>query len=139
MFQFMHYPRRTGTQGRGLALSALPCLGTAGLTEYELPASLMAMTTLETICSLAEFQQDTRRHLERLKKTGQPEVLTVNGKPAVVVQDTRSYEQLLDALDRAEAFAGIRHGLESMERGQGEPARLVFDRLRRKYKLPSRA
>jgi hypothetical protein len=62
-----------------------------------------------------------------------------NGKPAVVVQDTRSYEQLLDALDRAEATAGIRRGLESMERGQGEPAKLVFDRLRRKYKLPRRA
>ena len=35
--------------------------------------------------------------------------------------------------------AGIRRGLESMERGQGEPAKLVFDRLRRTYKLPSRA
>ena len=96
------------------------------------------MTTLETSCSLAEFKQDALGHLKRLKKTGQPELLTVGGKPAVVLQDPRSYERLLDALDRAESIAGIRRGLESMKRGAGEPAEVVFARLRRKFKLSVR-
>jgi hypothetical protein len=46
----------------------------------------------------------------------------VNGKAEVVVQDAGSYQELLDAPDEAQAVAGIRAGLESMERGEGKPA-----------------
>lgn len=86
--------------------------------------------------ALADFQQDAKKHLRRLSKTGQPEVLTVNGKPAVVVQDARSYQRLLDTVEKAEAIAGIKLGLESMAHGKGEPAKAVFTRLRRKHKIP---
>jgi len=42
-----------------------------------------------------------------LKKTGQPVVLTVNGKAEIVVQDAESYQKLLEAKDRMEAIEGI--------------------------------
>ncbi len=71
---------------------------------------------------LADFQQNAKRHLRCLSKTGQPEVLTVNGKPAVVVQDARSYRRLLDAVEQAEAIAGIKLGLENLAQGEGQPA-----------------
>jgi prevent-host-death family protein len=89
--------------------------------------------------ALADFQQDPKRHLRRLTKTGQPEVLTVNGKPAVVVQDARSYQRLLDTVEKAEAIAGIKLGLESMARGKGQSAKAVFARLRRRHKIPAGA
>ena len=94
------------------------------------------MITLEETHSLADFQQNPKDHVRRLKKTGSPELLTVNGKPAIVVQDARSYQRLLDAVERAEAIAGIKRGLESMARDEGEQAPAVFARLRRKYKVP---
>lgn len=97
------------------------------------------MVRLNDAHSLADFQQDAKKHLRRLTKTGQPELLTVNGKPAVVVQDARSYQRLLDTVEKAEAIAGINLGLESMARGKGQPAKAVFTRLRRKHKIPSGA
>jgi len=85
--------------------------------------------------ALSDFQHDAKKHLRRLTKTGQPELLTVNGKPAVIVQDARSYQRLLDTVEKAEAIAGIKLGLESMARGQGQPAKTVFAQLRRKHEV----
>ncbi len=89
----------------------------------------------ETTTPLADFTRDAAAAIRRLKETGEPEVLTVDGEPAVVVQDVKSYERLLDALDRAEAIEGIRRGLESMRRGEGRPVEEAFAELRAKYDL----
>ena len=35
-----------------------------------------------------------------MKQTGEPIVLTVNGKAEVVVQDAKSYQQLLEKIER---------------------------------------
>jgi prevent-host-death family protein len=78
------------------------------------------MLTLTEIHPLSDFKKNAKGHLRRLNKTGQPEVLTVNGKPAVVVQDARSYQRLLDSVEQAEAIAGIKLGLESLARGEGK-------------------
>jgi PHD/YefM family antitoxin component YafN of YafNO toxin-antitoxin module len=61
-----------------------------------------------------------------LKTTGQPVVLTVNGKAELVVQDAESYQKLLEAKDRMEAIDGIKRGLESMKRNAGKPAENFF-------------
>ena len=39
------------------------------------------------IDSLTSFKRDTSGFLERLKKTGEPVILTINGKAELVVQD----------------------------------------------------
>ncbi len=88
--------------------------------------------------SLDEFTRDSAAMIERLKETGQPQVLTVDGKSAVVVQDVSAYQRLLDRLDRAEAIVGIRRGLEEVARGEAVPAAEVFAELRAKYRLPVR-
>lgn len=97
------------------------------------------MINLEDIVSLSDFQRNTKEHIRRLKESGRPEVLTINGKAELIVQDARSYQALLDALDHAEAVAGIRRGLESMARGEGEAATAALERLREKHNLPGRA
>ena len=97
------------------------------------------MIDLKNIFSLSDFQRKTRDHIRRLKRTGRPEVLTVNGKAELVVQDAASYQALLDALDRAEALAGIRHGLESMHRGEGRAATSVMGEIRKRRGIPRSA
>jgi prevent-host-death family protein len=93
------------------------------------------MVHLEDIHSLTDFQRNTKEHIQRLKETGRPEVLTVNGKAEIVVQDAASYQKLLELIDRAEAIEGIQKGLESMQRGEGKPAQEVFTRLRKKHNI----
>ena len=94
------------------------------------------MIDLKNIYSLSDFQRKTREHIRRLKRSGRPEVLTVNGKAELVVQDAESYQDLLDALDRAEAIAGIRQGLDSVERGEGAPAAEVMAAIRKRHRIP---
>ena len=93
------------------------------------------MVHLEDIHSLTDFQRNTKEHIQRLKETGRPEVLTVNGKAEIVVQDAASYQKLLELIDRAEAIEGIQKGLESMQRGEGKSAQEVFTRLRKKHNI----
>ena len=93
------------------------------------------MINLKDIFSLSDFQRKTREHIRRLKRSRRPEVLTVNGKAELVVQDAESYQALLDALDRAEAVAGIRRGLESMARGEGRAASKAVSGIRKKHKI----
>src|SRR3954447_26272067 len=78
---------------------------------------------------LTEFTQHANEAIKRLKETGQPQVLTVDGRPEVVVQDVASYQHLLDLIDRAEAIEGIRRGLESWKRGEGRPLDEAFAEL----------
>jgi hypothetical protein len=95
------------------------------------------MIDLEDIQSLTDFQRHTKRQIQKLKRSGRPQVLTVNGRAEVVIQDAKSYQKLIDLLDRAEAIAAVREGLESVKRGQGEPADQVFERIRSKYRIPA--
>lgn len=94
----------------------------------------MVMIELGNIHPLTDFKRNTTQFRQRLKKTGQPTLLTVEGRPDLVVQDAAAYQRLLDVVDRAEAIAGIQRGLESMERGEGRPAGEFFAELSRKRK-----
>jgi hypothetical protein len=88
------------------------------------------MIAVEDIRSLTDFQRNTKAHLRRLKNTGRPEVLTVNGKAELIVQNAAAYEETLDTI------RGIQRGLDEATAGKGEPARKVLDRIRAKYKIP---
>ena len=88
------------------------------------------------IQSLSSFKRRTADFTRQLKETGEPIVLTVNGKAELVIQDAASYQQLLEMRDRLEAIAGIRRGLESMERGKGQSLDDFSTRFRKKHNLP---
>ena len=85
---------------------------------------------------LSSFKRDSVTLIGQMKRTGRPVVLTINGKAEVVVQDAKSYQQMLELVDRAEAVVGIRKGLASMARGEGIPAEKAFKKLRKKYDIP---
>jgi PHD/YefM family antitoxin component YafN of YafNO toxin-antitoxin module len=91
------------------------------------------MIDLKEIHPLTDFQRHTKAHLKRLKETGRPHVLTVNGRAELVVQDAEAYQKLLEAVDRAEALEGIRRGLEDVKAGRTRPLAEVLDGLGRRY------
>jgi PHD/YefM family antitoxin component YafN of YafNO toxin-antitoxin module len=59
-----------------------------------------AMIKPQDIGSLTEFQRNTQAHLKRLKRTGRPELLTVNGRAEVVVQNASAYQRLIESLEK---------------------------------------
>ena len=54
----------------------------------------------EDIGSLTDFARNTKAHLRRLRRTGRPELLTVNGKAEVVVQNAAAYQRLIEVLEK---------------------------------------
>jgi prevent-host-death family protein len=94
------------------------------------------MIDVTEIHSLTDFQRNAKEHIERLSQTGKPQVLTINGKAAIVVQDAASYQRLLDDMERLEATIGIMQGIDDMKSGKGRPANAFFDELQRKYDIP---
>jgi PHD/YefM family antitoxin component YafN of YafNO toxin-antitoxin module len=94
------------------------------------------MIDLRNIRPLSDFQRNAKAHIKRLKKTGEPEVLTVNGEAQVVVQDAISYQKLLDQLDDQASLEAIKEGLREADAGQGIPLEEFDRKMRRKYKIP---
>ena len=76
------------------------------------------MIGLKDIESLTAFKRNTNKYLKKIRKSGNPLVLTVNGKAEIVVQDAESYQRMLEVLDRAETIEALREGLESVRRGR---------------------
>lgn len=93
------------------------------------------MVDVTNIRSLSDFQRNTRSHIRRLKKSGKPEVLTVNGKAELVVQDAASYQKLLDSADLADSVRILRERL-SKSPAQDIPAADMLRRVRKKLNLP---
>jgi PHD/YefM family antitoxin component YafN of YafNO toxin-antitoxin module len=65
------------------------------------------MFRVADIFSLSDFQRTTRDHIRRLRETGRPEVLTVNGRAELVVYDAAAYQEIADRLERRERRRGV--------------------------------
>lgn len=89
------------------------------------------------IHSLTDFKKNTPSFLKQLKDTGEPVVLTINGKAELVVQDAASYQRLLDLAEEARVLDGIRRGLEDVAAGRTEALQGVFDGIRSEFNLPA--
>ena len=87
------------------------------------------MDITKDIRPLTEFKRDTVRFMSRLKETGRPSVLTVNGRPALVVMDAEVWQDVSDRFEYAQAVAGIRQGLDQAHDGQGIEASAYFEKL----------
>lgn len=89
------------------------------------------MVQLTDIHSMTGFLRNHKAHLERLSATGRPEVLTINGKARVVIQDAAAYQQLLDALEELDATKILRERMKSLQSGEpGVPAEQVLGEVR---------
>jgi len=87
------------------------------------------MIDLTQVHSLTEFQRNAKEHIERLKETGNAEVLTVNGQAEVIVQSAEAYQQLLNDAELARSLRVIRKSLEDAKSGKTQLARTFLERL----------
>jgi PHD/YefM family antitoxin component YafN of YafNO toxin-antitoxin module len=74
------------------------------------------------INSLSNFKRNTPEFLRQLKESGHPVVLTINGKAELVVQDTASYQKLVELAERTERMDALRASIEDMRAGKVSPA-----------------
>ena len=88
---------------------------------------------LNEIHSFTDFLRHAKTHALRLKKTGRPSVLTVNGRAALVVQDAKSYQLVLARLAELEDSRAVGRGIADMKAGRGRDMDEVFDALDAKY------
>jgi hypothetical protein len=58
---------------------------------------------IQDILSLTEFHRHSREHITRLRTTGRPEVLSVNGRAELVVQDATAYQELVERVRQSES------------------------------------
>ena len=56
------------------------------------------------IHTVTDFSRKPAEHIKRLSESKRPEILTVNGKAAVVIQDAKTYERMAELADYAESI-----------------------------------
>ncbi len=88
------------------------------------------------IDSLTSFKRDTSRFVSKLKKSGEPMVLTVNGKAELIVQDAASYQKLVEQVRHAETLQILQRSLDDMKAGRVRPIREALLQLKRKLAIP---
>ena len=93
----------------------------------------------EDIQSLSDFKRNSREFLERMRQTGNPVVLTINGKAEVVVQDAASYQKLLNYIGDMEAREGIKRGLADVDGGRVTPIEKFEKDFRKRHGIPRRS
>ena len=85
------------------------------------------MDITSDIRTLTEFKRDTTRLISHLKHTGRPSVLTVNGKPALVVMDAETWQDVQNQIEYARTVTAIRKGFAQARDGQGTEASAFFE------------
>lgn len=87
------------------------------------------MVNVTQIRTLTKFQRHAKEHIERIKQTGQAEVLTVNGQAEVVVQSAAAYQQLCDDAEMSRSLRLIRQSLQDATAGRTRPMRRFLETL----------
>ncbi len=65
-----------------------------------------------------------------MKETGHPVVLTINGKAELVVQDTASYQKLIELAERAERMEALQASINDMRAGKVFPVEDMLTEMR---------
>jgi len=68
----------------------------------------------EDIVPIGEFKAHAAQWVKRMKATGQPLIITQNGKPAVVMISPEDYDRVLE---KERFFTSIATGLADVESG----------------------
>lgn len=97
------------------------------------------MDLTQDILSLSDFKRRSAALVEQMKATKRPLVLTVNGKPELVVQDAASFQRMVTLASRMESVEAIQEGLADMDAGRGDDAETVFARLESKFPFLKRS
>jgi prevent-host-death family protein len=80
--------------------------------------------------SLTEFRQKATETLKRLNRTGDAEILTVNGEARAVLLSPAMFDELARDAQLSRDAAVMRTAIHQIENGQGEDANIFFNELR---------
>ena len=83
-----------------------------------------------------QVRLDTARYIDEAAAAGRPIRVRIDDRPALVVEDERTYQMIWELVDRLETVEAVREGLQQMERGEGRPAEEFFEEMRQKYGIP---
>jgi hypothetical protein len=105
--------------------------------EYHVKESheVISMINLANIRSVTDFQRNPKGLLGLMKNSGDPVVLTVNGKAEYVLQDAESYQALLTKVQAADDLEAVREGLAQSLAGLGRPAAEFFAEFEKSHGL----
>ena len=90
------------------------------------------MFTMDAIHPVSDFSRKPAEHIKRLKETGRPEILTVNGKAELVIQSAKAYEEMIELLGTLEKIA---RAAKEHDEGQGIPVDEFFRAFEKKHSL----
>ena len=92
----------------------------------------MALSLTEDIKSVSEFKRQVREVFTQLHRTHRPVVITVNGRPDVVLLDAAVFEQKLAALNLKMLLG---EGEADVAAGRTRSARSALKAIRRATKI----
>lgn len=93
----------------------------------------MSLSLTEDIKLVSEFKKQIREVFTQLHRTGRPVVITVNGRPDVVLLDAAVFERKLSALNLRALLA---EGEADVVAGRTRSARTAVRAIRRAAKIP---
>jgi PHD/YefM family antitoxin component YafN of YafNO toxin-antitoxin module len=91
------------------------------------------MIKTQNIQSLTAFQKNAKIVIQKLTKSKEPLVLTVNGKALLVIQDASAYQSLLQQVERVKLISAINDGMEDVRAGRTRSAEVVFSEMEAEY------
>lgn len=89
----------------------------------------MPLSVTEDIRSVSDLKRDTKGIFRHVHETGRPVVVTVNGKPGVVILDAAVYERRLKESNLARLIAAAEADVRA---GRVRPAREALKEIRRR-------
>ena len=90
------------------------------------------MVATKNTQSLTDFRHNATETLDRLNKTGQAEILTVNGEARAVLLAPAAYDELAREAQLARDVNNIQIAMRQYEAGDSMDAEEFFDELRGK-------
>jgi len=113
-------------------------IGPDTIIDFAILASIMnlyqirenAMVSTEHTQSLSDFRQKAGETLDRLNRTGNAEILTVNGEARAVLLSPAAYDELARDAQLSRDVTFIRRAMQEIQDGKGMEAGAFFDGLR---------
>ncbi|MCC6422671.1 MAG: type II toxin-antitoxin system Phd/YefM family antitoxin [Phycisphaerales bacterium] len=80
--------------------------------------------------SLTDFRQKASETLERINRTGEAEILTVNGEAKAVLLSPVIYDELAREAQLSRDVAAMRRSREQIDQGKSRDVDAIFDDIR---------
>src|SRR5271155_3983059 len=88
------------------------------------------MISTEHTQSLSDFRQNAGETLDRLNKTGEAEILVVNGEARAVLLSPAAYDAMAREVLLARDIAAIQLARQEFKEGKGKDVRTAFAEIR---------